>query len=235
MNKERFDSSISHLYLKMINEEYDVRIIPHKECYPFLLKIHYAKRIPNICHSFGLFDKQTNILIGVITFGLPPAPTLQEQWQEYNFLELNRLCLIKILKKNVLSYFVSQSLKMLPIDTVIISYADKDLHHSGYIYQATNWIYTGIGSIGTKTFVMKDGKERHSRHMYLINMNNVVDTKISIGKHRYYCYIGNKNKRRIFMKKLLSMYKILPYPKDKNKYYDISNKISLQTGLEKFN
>ena len=37
-------------------EKYQIRKVRHKDCYSFLLKIHYAKRIPSICHSFGLFD-----------------------------------------------------------------------------------------------------------------------------------------------------------------------------------
>lgn len=212
-------------------EKYQIRKITHKECYPFLLKIHYAHRLPNICHSFGLFNLEKNILVGVITFGLPPAPTEQLEWKEFNFLELNRLCLIKPLEKNVLSYFVSSSLKQLPQNTVIISYADKDYNHSEYIYQATNWIYTGIGSIGTKTFVMRDGKERHSRHMYLIDENKIKEVKKSKGKHRYFYFIGNKKQKRYFMKILLKRYKILNYPKDKNEYYKIENKILQQKSL----
>ena len=215
-------------------EKYQIRKVSHKECYPFLLKIHYAKRIPNICHSFGLFDLEKNVIVGVITFGLPPAPTEQIEWKEFNFLELNRLCLIKPLERNVLSYFVSNSLKQLPQNSVIISYADMDYNHSGYIYQATNWIYTGIGSVGTKTFVMKDGKERHSRHLHLIDMNKVKEIKKSRGKHRYFYFIGNKKQRRYFLETLQKRYKILGYPKDKNKYYEIKNKIPLQNSLDGF-
>jgi len=214
-----------------MEKKYKIREIRHKECYPFLLKIHYAHRIPNICHSFGLFDLKKNLIVGIITFGLPPAPTEQLEWKDFNFLELNRLCLIKPLEKNVLSYFVSNSLKKLPDNSVIISYADMDYNHSGYIYQSTNWIYTGIGSIGTKTFVMKNGKERHSRHLHLINESEVKEIKKSKGKHRYFYFIGNKRQKRKFLRKLLKRYKILNYPKGKNKYYDINNKISLQKTL----
>jgi len=60
-----------------------------------------------------------------------------------HFLELNRLVIDEGSKKNVLSFFVSQTLKKLPCPNVVVSYADTSQNHHGYIYQATNWIYTG--------------------------------------------------------------------------------------------
>jgi hypothetical protein len=138
-------------------------------------------------YAFGLFNEQE--MVGVVTYGLPPSPQETMFWGD-SLLELNRLCVVENLEKNVLSFFVSQSLKLLPDESVVISYADMDMGHSGYIYQSTNWLYTGIGSIGTKTYVMRDGKERHSRHEHLVDKSRVVETKISTGKHRYYRICG---------------------------------------------
>ena len=205
-----------------IEEEYSVRKIFSKEAYPFLLKIHYAKRIPNIMYAFGLFFE--NKMVGVITFGLPPSPSLQVQFgNDFNFVELNRLCLLKQFKRNVLSYFVSKSLNLLPKNSVIVSYSDIDYNHSGYIYQATNWVYTGIGSVGVKRFVMKDGSERHSRHKHLIKEWEVDEVLLSVGKHRYFYFVGDKRSKRLFMKKLEHYYEILDYPKDKNELYEIKS------------
>jgi len=214
----------------MNKNEYDVRVISGKMCYPFLLKIHYARRIPSIMYSFGLFFN--NELIGVVTYGAPPSPTLQVQWgKHFLLLELNRLVLSKKMEKNVLSFFVSQSLKMLPDKTVVVSYADSDFNHHGYIYQSTNWFYTGIGSKGCKRFIMKDGSERHSRHIHLINMDLVDDVLLSSGKHRYYFFVGNKRDKRVFLDVLLDLYDILPYPKGLNNYYDDSNNVLIQKDL----
>ena len=54
----------------------DLKVIPIKssDTYNWLLKKHYAKRIPNITDSFGLFDKSN--LIGIITYGIPPSRPL---------------------------------------------------------------------------------------------------------------------------------------------------------------
>ena len=60
----------------MIKETYKVKSIKKGLCKEWLLYKHYAKRIPNIMYSFGLFYK--NILAGVITFGMPPSSTLAE-------------------------------------------------------------------------------------------------------------------------------------------------------------
>ena len=60
------------------------------------------------------------------------------------------------LDKNCLSYFVSQCLKLLPQPMAVISYADPNVYHTGYIYQATNWYYTGT-STPKKRYHFEDG------------------------------------------------------------------------------
>ena len=53
----------------------NVRLITPKECEPFIIGIHYAKRWPSISYAFGLFDCDN--LIGVVTYGTPPSATLK--------------------------------------------------------------------------------------------------------------------------------------------------------------
>jgi hypothetical protein len=92
-----------------------VKKIQNKETYPFLLNIHYAKRIPSISYSYGLFDKDE--LIGVCTFGTPASSPMRKGLlgKEYESLviELNRLCLLYN-RKNEASFLVSNSIKLLP-------------------------------------------------------------------------------------------------------------------------
>lgn len=48
-----------------------VRRITYEETKPFLLNIHYARRMPCITDAFGLFlDGE---LIGVVTYGVPAS------------------------------------------------------------------------------------------------------------------------------------------------------------------
>ena len=57
-------------------------------------------------------------------------------------------------ERNTLSWFVGQALKLLEIeDLIIVSYADSGMKHCGYIYKATNWIYTGATKERTDNYV----------------------------------------------------------------------------------
>jgi len=51
-----------------------VLFIKNEESYEWLLKKHYAKRIPQIMYAFGLYDDIQ--LVGVITYGIPASPSL---------------------------------------------------------------------------------------------------------------------------------------------------------------
>ena len=219
-----------HPASEKIPDNYYVLEISHKEAYPWLLKKHYAKRLCSICHSFGILNKENEIQ-GVCTFGAPPAPTENELWKPFELLELNRLVVNDGLPKNVLSYFVSSCLKKLPEPRVVISYADIDWNHCGYIYQATNWIYTGVGSKNIKSYIMKDGKCRHSRHKYLIKEREIKEIKRSVGKHRYFYFIGNRRQKKQMKRMLLERYKIETYPKLEPKHYNAKYKPILQTRL----
>ena len=143
----------------MIKNKYIVKSIKKELCKEWLLYKHYAKRMCSISYSFGLFiDGNLN---GVCTFGFPPNYNYNNGKCVFNnyeclTLELNRLVVNDNLKKNSLSYFVSQCLKKLPKNSCIVSYADQNNGHNGYIYQATNWIYTGVSTPKYK-YIFEDG------------------------------------------------------------------------------
>ena len=154
--------------------DYKVDKIQNYQCKDWLLNKHYAKRMCSISYAFGLFDN-ANILVGVITFGMPPSSTLAEsicgkQYKDY-VLELNRLVVNEGLPRNTLSFFVSNAIKMLPSNKIIVSFADANMNHNGYIYQATNFIYTGTSS-NTSKLIDKFGKEFHFRNIGHYQKNN---------------------------------------------------------------
>lgn len=208
-----------------IKELYNVKSIKYDQTKEWLLYKHYAKRIPSISYAFGLYNSQ--ILLGVLTIGKPASPYLCEgicgsEFSKYVF-ELNRLCVNDGLEKNVLSYFVSKSIKLLNQDLIIVSYADTLYNHHGYIYQATNWLYTGITKERTD-IGFDDGT--HSRH-YDKKINKKIFRKCRSAKHRYVFFIGKQKK--VFHKNL--RYEIKEYPKGENKRYDSSYKITTQIEL----
>jgi hypothetical protein len=125
----------------------EVKQIQRNDCEEFILNIHYAKRWPSISYAFGLYVD--NKLEGIVTYGTPPSSTLRRgiAGDDYikDVLELNRLCL-RHNKKNQASYLVGNSLKKLPKNKIIVSYADTSQDHLGIVYQATNFIYCGLSA-----------------------------------------------------------------------------------------
>ena len=136
--------------------------IPSSEAEPWILGRHYAKRNCPISYAFGAY--RGTVMIGVVTYGMPASPTLcrgvaGDDWCD-NVLELNRLCCENT--RNVASLLVGRSLRMLPKPTIIVSYADMSQGHVGYVYQATNFLYTGLSAKRTE-YVLDGREELHSR------------------------------------------------------------------------
>jgi hypothetical protein len=224
-----------------IKDKYQVKSIDSYLCKEWLLYKHYARRMPPIEYSFGLFDLN-GTMQGIVTYGTPVANTLREMFApEFKLIELNRLCVNEGLEKNVLSYFVGISLKMLPKPYAIVSYADTSKNHHGYIYQATNWKYTGL-SAEFKDYMVKGMEHLHGASIFDMSRgkeNRVQWLKDKFGdklymkdrprKHRYFIFIGNKKQVKDMFKML--PYELQPYPKGENKRYDASYIPSTQTTL----
>ena len=219
-------------------EEFETRSVPFSEAKEWVRYKHYAHRIPTICYAFGLYWH--GVLQGVCTFGIPPAKDLATgamgPGYKDMFLELNRLVVNDGLPRNALSFFVASCLRMLPRPMVVVSYADSGVGHHGYIYQATNWLYTGL----TDRHVIWEvkGLERmHQRHITdgsakvghgkskreaLIELygDRVVESERS-RKHRYFQFLGDKRQVRKMRRDL--KYPVIPdYPKGDNARYDAS-------------
>ena len=156
-------------------KDYTIRKISYNDTKPFILNIHYAKRMPSITYAFGLFYKSD--LVGVISYGSPASPTLCNSIAGPDYkskvIELNRLVL-KYNKKNEASFLVSQSFKLLPKPTIIVSFADTNQGHTGYIYQATNFIYTGQTGESYQ-LVDSGGQEFHFRNIGHYQKNNRIN------------------------------------------------------------
>lgn len=222
-----------------ISERFSVRSIDSFQCKEWLLYKHYAKRIPSIEYSFGLYAAE--ILVGVCTFGCPPRVMNDGEciFKEYRVktFELNRLCVNDGLEKNTLSFFVAHCLKLLPKACCVVSYADYTFGHNGYIYQATNWIYAGLNQIHERQIYL-DGKEVHPRTACSMGFTSITEwaakePRVTLGeytkKHRYFQFLGNK--KEVAKMKKEFVYEIFPYPKGDNKKYDSSYKPTVQVSL----
>jgi len=229
-----------------LNEKYKVKSIPKDQTKEWLLKKHYAKRIPSINYSFGLYDGIK--LVGVCTYGLPPQHNCLllcgEKYKE-NAIELNRLIKDDGLEKNVQSWFVARTFEMLPKPMIVISYADPNNGHFGYTYQALNFLYTGEGG-ADKEYVFQGYQYsmRHIKDYWFKNKGLDFDKDLTIDqnflnaggeiikmdkKKRYVIFLGNKRDKKDMRKSLI--WDVLPYDKGNNKRYDTSYKTVTQTQL----
>lgn len=224
---------------KSIPERYYIKEVVYKENEKWFLKRHYAKVRPAIIiRLFGLYEKETDTEIGICSFSLPISPNYNKENSGKNLFrnevnglqgyELSRLCVIEGLEKNTLSFFVSECLnemKKIYGTCFIVSYADSNQNHSGYIYQATNWLYTGEGSKGAYKWIDKNGKSIHRRtlnEIYPTNQDKIDAGYTPIkqkGKYRYFYFLGSSREVKK-MKKAFS-YEVLPYPKNENIRYQM--------------
>lgn len=206
---------------------------------PWLLNRHYARRMCPITHAYGAMEDGR--LVGVITYGTPLSSTLKtgvcgDGWANC-VLELNRLCCES--RKNLASQLVGRSLAMLPKPSVVVSYADTGQGHIGYVYQATNFIYTGLSAAFKDpmvkgfehlhhTTIGDEGRGHPSRVEFLrqkYGEENVYYIERD-RKHRYVFLCGDRRMKRKMLADL--KYPVEPYPKGESKRYDASAPISDQ-------
>lgn len=194
-----------------------IRSITYQQAVDFLLPKHYSGRIPSISYAFGWLIEEE--LVAVCTFGKPASNSLcvgvcGVEYKEKVY-ELNRLCRVEHLTLP-LSQFVSGCLRRLsPYDLIIVSYSDTSMNHNGYIYQATNFIYTGQTKPRTDKYT--EGN-KHSRHYD----KDAVEThrKVRSAKNRYIYFAMSSKVRKKHVLKALK-YKIEPYPKAINVEYKL--------------
>jgi hypothetical protein len=198
--------------------------VTREQCKPFIIGIHYAHRWPSVTYRFGLLVSEE--LVGVVTYGTPPSPNLRTGVAGKGYsqcvVELNRLVL-RDNGKNQASFLVGASLRMLPKGLIVVSFADTQQGHIGYVYQATNFTYHGLSAKRT------DWKLRGKENLHGMTVadefrgqpNRAALMRAKYGtdfylkerprKHRYIYIIGSKSFKRQAGHAL--QYPQLPYPK----------------------
>ena len=133
--------------------------------------------------------------------------------------ELVRIALTK--HKTPVSKIMALAIKFLAKSNqglkLIVSYADADQNHHGGIYQATNWIYSGLMNAGTMGAFIIKGKKTHPKSVHSKGVKQSIDEVrkhldpnatifYTKGKHRYLMPLDKETKKNI-----LELAK--PYPK----------------------
>jgi len=213
-----------------------------KEATPWILSKHYAKRLCPVSYAFAAFDGER--MMGIVTYGTPSSSPLRlgvcgEEWAS-SVLELNRLCCDS--KANLASELVGKSLRMLPKPSIVVSYADTAQGHVGYVYQACNFIYTGLSAKRT------DWKVKGREHLHGATVadesrgqaNRAEWMREKYGddfyledrprKHRYVFFCGSKAQRKAMVASL--QYEREPFPKGVSNRYDASQQIETQSSFD---
>jgi hypothetical protein len=200
---------------------HSLQIIPlsHSEAKNLLVHNHYLHSFPGGTKlTFGVFVHCQ--LKGALTFGVGPflGYKIVKNANPDDAITLTRMWVSNELPHNSESRVLGMVLRSLKKDTslkFVLTYTDPAAGHLGTIYQASNWLYTGLSS-ATPLYDIGDGKLHHSRtlahqlgtHSIRYLTSNGVNVRLvqQLAKHRYIYFLDESWRSRLTLP-------ILPYPK----------------------
>lgn len=212
-----------------IRKRYFINQIDYKTAMDLVVKNHYLHRKCPCSQAFGLFentDKKTDLfssnqIVGVICYGTPSSSPLRSgicgEDEKFNVIELTRLWIKDGTPKNTESFFIGNTIKLVNKE-IIVSYAEIQQGHIGIVYQATNWLYTGLSAKRTNWTI--EGSNKHCQTIAdkytALEVREIYRDKFSLidrpRKHRYvYFNCKSKKRKNELLRKL--KYKVQPYPK----------------------
>lgn len=175
-------------------------------------KFHYAHAVPSVKYAYSYFNGGGQ-WCGVVIYSVGANRNIGKSYGLFmgEVLELVRVALNG--KQEKTSQVVAETLRQLHRDNpnikLIVSYADQRQMHVGTIYQATNWIYVGVASYGTKQYFFK-GKWTHQRTIDSYKNNDelkrTLPSRETSDKYKY-LYPFDKRLRRKLARQSI------PYPK----------------------
>ena len=199
----------------------------------FIVSKHYSRRQGFFKKSFALVEK--GYIQGIVVYGIPPLQVCKHAFKNRNFelLELVRL-VIQTPTRNAASILIGRSLRLLATPCAVVSYADSAWGHSGIVYQATNWLYTG-STVSHDNLYIIDGKRIHPRTLASKGItsparwakDNNIETVPPEPKHRYFQFCGTRHEKKKMIS-ALSYPLVKEYPKTDYSRYDDSEHISVQ-------
>jgi hypothetical protein len=196
----------------------EIKQIDYNTAMRVVVERHYLHRKAPCSVAFGLFFNGT--LSGVICYGTPSSAPLRSgicgPEYSHDVIELTRLWIDDLCPKNSESFLIGNTLKRCG-KKIVVSYAEKEKGHIGTVYQATNFIYTGLSAKRTNWTV--EGLDLHCQT--LADKYSADEIRLKYGdkfrlversrKHRYVFFNAKKSERKTLLSSL--RYKVLPYPK----------------------
>ena len=204
-----------------LRERYTIKRIDYKTAMDIVVKNHYLHRKCPCSFAFGLHEGDR--VVGVVVYGTPSSAPLRKgicgESEAFNVLELTRLWVEDGTPKNVESFLIGNTIKLVDKE-IIVSYAEINQGHIGIVYQATNWIYTGLSAKRTNWTI--EGVDKHCQTIadkYTAKeLREIYGDKFKLverpRKHRYVYFNATKKRKRELLSKL--KYKVKEYPKKTN-------------------
>lgn len=169
---------------------------------------HYSRCLPvgNVVKVGAWEDGK---FIGVVLFSHGANHHIASPYglTQYEVCELTRvaLCSHKAPVSRVLSIAIRFLKQCSPGLRLIVSYADKDQGHHGGIYQATNWVYTGLQNADSRGAFIVKGKKIHPRSICGVasldwirkNLDPHARQYITQGKHKYVMPLDDEMRAKI--------------------------------------
>lgn len=185
----------------------------------FSRRYHYTGTGGNMTWRWGLWHGVT--LLGVVAYNLPTRQTCESVFGPDHFdkvWHMGRLALADEAPRNSESRLIAGSLQQIQRDRPnvwgVLTFAAASVGHIGYVYQATNALYTGTG--GDSSYLLDEfGKRRGTKQGTRLTKAEVTrrgwQQVSEPPKHRYLYVLGNRTQRRQRMTQL--RLPTLPYPK----------------------
>jgi hypothetical protein len=187
----------------------------------FARRYHYSGSADNAMWRWGLWHGP--VLLGVVSYNLPTRRTCASVFGDDHHKRvwhMTRLAMAESAPRNSESRLIGGSLRAIarehPGVWAVITFAAGSAGHTGYVYQATNAIYTGTG--GSSSFYTDASGNRRATN--LSGWCVTADRAASMGwqrhaeppKHRY-VYVLSSTKRERRERLALLRLPVLPYPK----------------------
>ena len=204
-----------------LKDTYYIEQIDYKTAMEIVVKYHYLHRKCPCSFAFGLKEKETDRIVGVVIYGTPSSAPLRKGVcgieEASNVLELTRLWIEDGTPKNSESFLIGNTIKLVDKE-IIVSYAEINEGHLGIVYQATNWIYTGLSAKRSNWVI--EGVDKHCQT--IADKYTAKELREKYGdkfklvdrprKHRYVYFNTSKTRKKVLLDKL--KYKIENYPKN---------------------
>ena len=184
----------------------------------YVTRFHYLRRACPCSNAFGLF--RDGRIVGVVVYGTPSSAPLRSgicgPQHADDVVELCRLWIEDGQPKNSASHLIGGTIKWCG-KPIVVSFADTSQGHLGIVYQAANWIYTGLSAKRTNWTI--EGQNKHCQTIAdkwtAAQLRETYGAAFSLKdrprKHRYVYFNCDKRTRRVLLARL--RYPVLPYPK----------------------